>query len=220
MQAILPKRGLDGLVGHLDGLREGQAPELLPTRGWTGSCRRRPTPRSPSASVRRPPTRKACDDDRGQGASATPTTPPTRPTPTDLVLDDADRAAASTAAPTSVHRTTRLDPGLDRDQGLTSTVRRDGPSASAAPAGLGDLGRSPAPRRLQPVGRCCRAAGWLGVAYLGSLVVLFITAFWTLNDFTGLIVKRVRRSTTSGRSVTRAGLPQRSPCGRWRWRRS
>ena len=31
--------------------------------------------------------------------------------------------------------------------------------------------------------------GWLGVVYLGSLVVLLITAFWTLNDFTGLVVK-------------------------------
>ncbi len=30
---------------------------------------------------------------------------------------------------------------------------------------------------------------WLGIVYLGSLVVLLITAFWTLNDFTGLIVK-------------------------------
>ncbi len=31
--------------------------------------------------------------------------------------------------------------------------------------------------------------GWLAVVYLGSLVVLFITSFWTLNDFSGLIVK-------------------------------
>ena len=31
--------------------------------------------------------------------------------------------------------------------------------------------------------------GWLGIVYLGSLVVRFVTAFWTLNDFTGLIVK-------------------------------
>lgn len=31
--------------------------------------------------------------------------------------------------------------------------------------------------------------GWLGIVYLGSLVVLLITAFWTLDDFTGLIVK-------------------------------
>jgi putative spermidine/putrescine transport system permease protein len=31
--------------------------------------------------------------------------------------------------------------------------------------------------------------GWLGIVYLGSLVVLLITAFWTLDEFTGLIVK-------------------------------
>ncbi len=31
--------------------------------------------------------------------------------------------------------------------------------------------------------------GWLGVVYLGSLVVLLITSFWSLNEFSGLIVK-------------------------------
>ena len=31
--------------------------------------------------------------------------------------------------------------------------------------------------------------GWLAVAYLGSLVVLFISAFWQLDDFSGEIVK-------------------------------
>jgi putative spermidine/putrescine transport system permease protein len=31
--------------------------------------------------------------------------------------------------------------------------------------------------------------GWLGIVYLGSLVVLLITAFWTLDEFTGLVVK-------------------------------
>jgi len=30
---------------------------------------------------------------------------------------------------------------------------------------------------------------WLGIVYLGSLVVLLITAFWSLDEFTGLIVK-------------------------------
>src|SRR4029453_11550716 len=31
--------------------------------------------------------------------------------------------------------------------------------------------------------------GWLSVTYLGSLVVLFIPAFWQLDDFSGEIVK-------------------------------
>jgi putative spermidine/putrescine transport system permease protein len=30
--------------------------------------------------------------------------------------------------------------------------------------------------------------GWLGVAYLGSLVVLFVAAFWHLDDFSGKVV--------------------------------
>jgi putative spermidine/putrescine transport system permease protein len=31
--------------------------------------------------------------------------------------------------------------------------------------------------------------GWLGVAYLGSLVVLFLNAFWTRDPFTSLVVR-------------------------------
>jgi putative spermidine/putrescine transport system permease protein len=31
--------------------------------------------------------------------------------------------------------------------------------------------------------------GWLGVVYLGSLAVLLLAAFWTLDDFSGLTVK-------------------------------
>jgi putative spermidine/putrescine transport system permease protein len=31
---------------------------------------------------------------------------------------------------------------------------------------------------------------WLAVAYLGSLVVLFVSAFWTVNGFTGEVVKQ------------------------------
>jgi putative spermidine/putrescine transport system permease protein len=33
--------------------------------------------------------------------------------------------------------------------------------------------------------------GWLGVVYLGSLAVLLVAAFWTLDDFSGLIVRGV-----------------------------
>ncbi|GII24509.1 ABC transporter permease [Planosporangium mesophilum] len=31
---------------------------------------------------------------------------------------------------------------------------------------------------------------WLGVAYLGSLAVLFLSAFWTVNSFTGEVVRQ------------------------------
>lgn len=31
---------------------------------------------------------------------------------------------------------------------------------------------------------------WLGVAYLGSLAALFVAAFWTINDFTGEVVRQ------------------------------
>jgi putative spermidine/putrescine transport system permease protein len=33
--------------------------------------------------------------------------------------------------------------------------------------------------------------GWLGVAYLGSLAILFINAFWTRDEFTGQTIRQV-----------------------------
>ena len=33
--------------------------------------------------------------------------------------------------------------------------------------------------------------GWLGIVYLGSLIVLFISSLWSLNEFTGLIDKEL-----------------------------
>src|SRR4051812_24713575 len=45
-------------------------------------------------------------------------------------------------------------------------------------------------RRWLRVGALLAAPlGWLGVVYLGSLAVLLVAAFWTLDDFTGLINK-------------------------------
>jgi putative spermidine/putrescine transport system permease protein len=42
-------------------------------------------------------------------------------------------------------------------------------------------------RRLQIGALLAGPVGWLVIAYLGSLAVLFATAFWHLNDFTGEI---------------------------------
>ena len=44
-------------------------------------------------------------------------------------------------------------------------------------------------RRLQLGLLLSGPLGWLVVAYLGSLAVLFLSAFWQLDDFSGQIVK-------------------------------
>jgi putative spermidine/putrescine transport system permease protein len=45
-------------------------------------------------------------------------------------------------------------------------------------------------RRWLRVGALLAAPlGWLGVVYLGSLAVLLVAAFWTLDDFSGLVVR-------------------------------
>ncbi len=65
-----------------------------------------------------------------------------------------------------------MGPGLDGDQGLSQ-------SASY-------LHRRP---RLQLALLLSGPVGWLVVAYLGSLAVLFVAAFWHLDSFTSVIVK-------------------------------
>jgi putative spermidine/putrescine transport system permease protein len=42
--------------------------------------------------------------------------------------------------------------------------------------------------RLQVAGLLAGPMGWLVIAYLGSLAVLFVAAFWRLDDFSGTIV--------------------------------
>jgi putative spermidine/putrescine transport system permease protein len=69
---------------------------------------------------------------------------------------------------------------VDGDQGLIAAPRR------SAGRRLADLlhGR----RRLQVGLLLAGPLGWLAVAYLGSLALLFVAAFWQLDDFSGKIV--------------------------------
>ena len=95
----------------------------------------------------------------------------------DLVLDHADLAVPGRPHRHHVHRLRRLDPGLDRDQGL-AVVRTHGagsrPGSQARRASL--FGRSAGLRTglllLPPM-------LWLGVAYLAALGALFITSLWS-----------------------------------------
>ena len=63
-----------------------------------------------------------------------------------------------------------MGPGVDGDQGLRSSFLHNRPRLQ-----LGLLLSGP--------------LGWLGLAYLGSLAVLFVAAFWHLDSFSGEVVK-------------------------------
>ena len=73
-----------------------------------------------------------------------------------------------------------MGPGLDRHQGVVGRPRAQRPRLSHL------LWRRPA---LRAGALLSAPVGWLGVVYLGSLVVLLVAAFWTLDDFSGLTVK-------------------------------
>lgn len=66
------------------------------------------------------------------------------------------------------------------DQGVTSV------STEAPPVRTPGLGR-----RLRLSLLLIPPLAWLGVAYLGSLAVLMVSAFWTTNSFTGAVVHTV-----------------------------
>jgi putative spermidine/putrescine transport system permease protein len=69
----------------------------------------------------------------------------------------------------------------------------------AAPDALTKKGGSASrPRRLGLAVLLAPPLAWLAVAYLGSLVVLLISAFWTTNSFTGAVVR-----TVTGDNITR-----------------
>jgi putative spermidine/putrescine transport system permease protein len=63
-----------------------------------------------------------------------------------------------------------MGPGVDGDQGLSRTSLHGRPRLQ-----LGLLLSGP--------------LGWLGIAYLGSLAVLFAAAFWHLDEFSGEVVR-------------------------------
>jgi putative spermidine/putrescine transport system permease protein len=57
------------------------------------------------------------------------------------------------------------------------------------------------PRRIRRLGLAfllLPPLAWLAVAYLGSLVVLLVSAFWTTNSFTGAVVR-----TVTGENISR-----------------
>jgi putative spermidine/putrescine transport system permease protein len=74
-----------------------------------------------------------------------------------------------------------VGPGVDGDQGLIAAAPR-----RSAGSRLADLlhGR----RRVQVGLLLAGPLGWLVIAYLGSLAVLFVAAFWQLDEFSGQIV--------------------------------
>jgi putative spermidine/putrescine transport system permease protein len=72
---------------------------------------------------------------------------------------------------------------VDGDQGLTAALAPPAGGAGRRLAAL--LWRHP---RLQVGALLAGPVGWLAVAYLGSLAVLFVAAFWRLDEFSGKVV--------------------------------
>src|SRR3954470_3076840 len=83
-----------------------------------------------------------------------------------------------------LHGLQRVGRQVATDQGLTKR-------GAAVPISVG--------RRLTLAFLLVPPMAWLVVAYLGSLAVLLVSAFWTTNSFTGAVVH-----TVTGDNVVRA----------------
>ncbi|HEX2495545.1 MAG TPA: ABC transporter permease [Gaiellaceae bacterium] len=80
-----------------------------------------------------------------------------------------------------------MDRRLDGDQGLTSVPYGEAPSRGNPGRRLSTfLFHHP---RARLAALLAAPFAWLFVAYLGSLAVLFVTAFWTVDPFTGDVVR-------------------------------
>ena len=157
--------------------------------------------RWPSGSARRRRRRKACDVDQRQELLRPPSTPSTQAyadaisywtTPTTNCLDGRGDVCKDYAAWTRRGPRSRADDRID-DAGCDGPLRVD---------------RRGRPRASSTATRAC---GWRACSRppcSGSscstsarCAVMFVTAFWTIDDFTGGVI-RSRRSTTSARCCT------------------
>ena len=72
-----------------------------------------------------------------------------------------------------------MDPGLDGDQGVT-----------VAPLGRRTSAYLYRHERVRLAGLLSAPMLWLAVLYLGSLAVMVVRSFWSVDSFTGALVKQ------------------------------
>ena len=196
---MLPKEGATGVVGHVDDLVQGEAPELHVQVDELHHDARRCRPRWREYFGEAPANPKACALTAAAGFCeqfhATDAAFAKQlyywTTPTQDCLDGSGRR---------LHRLHAVDDGLERHAGRRDLTvgapdRRAGPAPPTPANGAGRrrvaamlLDRHP---RVQ-LGRLLGAPMlWLVVIYLGSLAALLLTSLYTTNDFTGNLVKTV-----------------------------
>ena len=185
------------------------------TSGWTGSPRPRSMLRWPNTSARHPRRRRPAN------------IPRRRTSATSIHATDADYAeqihywttpqnAVRRRQRRQLHGLRRVGRQVAADQGVTR----------AAPISVSIRRRIGLAFLLVP------PMAWLVVAYLGSLAVLLVSAFWSTNSFTGAVVRQLHhRELRPG--VHRRGVPNghgahhrrlrcwsrsSASCSRCRWR--
>src|SRR5262249_5184502 len=98
----------------------------------------------------------------------------------DLLLDDADQEVPGRPG-RHLRGLLGVDPGVDGDQGVTAVQETPVRRFSAFLYRHG---------RVRLAGLLSVPMLWLVVLYLGSLAVMVISSFWSVDDFTGDLVKQ------------------------------
>ena len=189
-----PRRGRHRLVGHVDDRFGVQEQELrLPV----ARLHRQPRGQRGGGGVLRriAGQPQGLRPDQGQGALRDLPLRRRGLRGADLVLDHPGGQMPGRPHRRQVHGLLGVDEGLDRDQGLTMTLQTQHPVPGAPPAAAAVprpkahrfsalLHRSP---NLRLAGLVTAPAGWLVLVYIAALAALLITAFWTVDTFTGKV---------------------------------
>ena len=188
------------MVGHLDDRLQGQEPEL---HVHVDEPHHRPKANAAVAEWfgEAPSNKKACAETADKDHCETFHADDEAYFDKVAVLDDADEGVRRRPR-RGLQGLLGVGPGLDGGQGLSATDS----GAQLATA----LYRRP---RLRLSLLLAGPVGWLVIAYLGSLAVLFVAAFWTLDPFTGEVVHEYSLAELRD-ARGRARSTGRSCCGR------
>ena len=203
---VLPKEGSTGVVRHLDGVVQGQAPQLhVPLDGLHHPARRagpggvllRRGPGQPQGvrPDRRTTRRTATSTRRRTSRSTTAST--SGPRRASSASTAAAMRASRSPSGSRPGRRSRAD-GVAEGRGVTAVAEELPPSPDVE-EGPRDGWSRRASRRLErhPWARLTMLIGapaaWLLVAYLGSLVALLVTSLYTIDD-SDLVVEKVSLS--------------------------
>ena len=207
-QGFLPEGGRDRVVGHLDDQLQGQTSQL---HVHVDELHHQPKANAEVAEYfgEAPAQEKACDETANPNFCTEYHAEEPGVLEAGLLLGDAAGRMRQRRRTTAWTTTTGSKPGPKskaRPVAVDSVAMATEAVVVKRSAGRRLAGLFHGRPRLQVGSLLAAPMAWLVVLYLGSLVVLLITAFWTVDPLSGEVIKELqpRKLRSTGQ---RTGLP-------------